>query len=163
MKIRYDAEADAAYLYLSEVVDRPATRQVTDDVFLDFDDHGRLLGVEVLDASKHLDLSYLEPVLESLNELGVCWHQLRNELVKRRRAGQPIATTHQVVKYRIKEVTDDYVALLPDKSKEGKSRTITRNMQEDGRLEVHRQLAQKQIIMALWDLGGYPFLHEARR
>lgn len=62
MRITYDPDADAAYIYLIDKigaggVDRtipvdPAA--VGGMINLDFDESGRLLGIEVIDASKFL-------------------------------------------------------------------------------------------------------------
>ena len=53
MKTHYDAEADALYVRFSDthVVE---SEEVSDGVVLDFDGEGRIVAIEVLDASKHL-------------------------------------------------------------------------------------------------------------
>jgi uncharacterized protein YuzE len=53
MKTTYDAEADALYVRFSEtpVVE---SEEVSDGVVLDFDAEGRIVAIELLDASKHL-------------------------------------------------------------------------------------------------------------
>lgn len=162
MRITYDAKADAAYVYLAEVVNKPDTHVVTDDVYLDFDEDGRLVGVEILDASKHLDLSYLEPLLEPLNELSVCWYRLRNELVSWRRTGRPIKTLDKCVRNWIEEVTDDRVVLKSEDPRSRRSRHITRKMLEIGDTQWHKGKRQLAIVRALWELGGYPFPPETR-
>ena len=60
MKLTYDAEADAAYLYLTAGA-KPGQAAKTwpgegcaDGVNLDFDAKGRLLGIEILEASRRL-------------------------------------------------------------------------------------------------------------
>lgn len=51
MKIEYDKEADALYIRIQEkFISR--TQEVSDGVNLDFDEEGRLIGIEVLDAAK---------------------------------------------------------------------------------------------------------------
>ena len=54
VRVRYDAEANAAYIYLrSPLVATPyvaETVPVDSSINLDFDDDGRLVGVEVLPA-----------------------------------------------------------------------------------------------------------------
>ena len=51
MKIEYDKEVDALYIRIQEKeVARP--QEVSDGVNLDFDGEGRLIGLEVLGASK---------------------------------------------------------------------------------------------------------------
>jgi len=51
MRVRVDSKADAIYLNLS---DRQveASEEVADGVILDYDIEGRVIGVEILDASK---------------------------------------------------------------------------------------------------------------
>ena len=57
MKFEYDKEADAAYLYIEyPIADGQVKRSVemNEDIILDFDEKGKLLGVEILNASKVL-------------------------------------------------------------------------------------------------------------
>lgn len=57
MKFEYDKEADAAYIYLDDsIVDAQAekTMELNEDIILDFDKNGKLLGIEILNASKVL-------------------------------------------------------------------------------------------------------------
>ena len=57
MKIEYDKEADAAYLYLVYPIKNGQSKktiQLNDNVILDFDEKEKLLGIEILDASKVL-------------------------------------------------------------------------------------------------------------
>jgi len=62
MRVKYDASADAAYIYLlPEIaaggVERTVPvdpREVDGMINLDFDSDGRLVGIEVLDASRLL-------------------------------------------------------------------------------------------------------------
>ena len=51
MKIEYDKEVDALYIRIQEK-DVARSQEVSDGVNLDFDVDGRLIGLEVLDASK---------------------------------------------------------------------------------------------------------------
>jgi uncharacterized protein YuzE len=55
MKTRYDTDADALYVRFSEaeIVER---EEVSNGAILDFDAEGRIVAIEVLDASKHLAL-----------------------------------------------------------------------------------------------------------
>ena len=51
--VKYDPEANAAYIRLSpEPVEE--SEEVSDGIVLDYDAHGRLVGLEVLDARSHL-------------------------------------------------------------------------------------------------------------
>jgi uncharacterized protein YuzE len=65
MRVEYDAEADAAYLYLIDleagaVSDTVEGEGMAEGVNLDFDAEGRLVGVEVLDASRRLPAALLK-------------------------------------------------------------------------------------------------------
>jgi len=51
MKIEYDREVDALYIRIQEK-EVVRTQEVSDGVNLDFDVEGRLIGLEVLGASK---------------------------------------------------------------------------------------------------------------
>ena len=62
MKIEYDKEADAAYIYIDTEIKEGQiknTTQISDDIILDFDSSDILLGIEVLNASKHLSKKVL--------------------------------------------------------------------------------------------------------
>ena len=58
MKFEYDKEVDAAYIYLESPIKEGAVKktiELNDNIILDFDKEGKLIGVEVLDASKVLN------------------------------------------------------------------------------------------------------------
>jgi uncharacterized protein YuzE len=54
MRVRVDRGADAVYVNLT---DRPIkeSEEVADGIVVDYDDQGRIVGVEILDASKRTD------------------------------------------------------------------------------------------------------------
>ena len=55
MKFEYDKEIDSGYIYRSYPIKKgEAEKQVNinDSIILDFDKEGKLLGIEILDASK---------------------------------------------------------------------------------------------------------------
>jgi uncharacterized protein YuzE len=54
MRVRVDRAADAVYLNLT---DRPIkdSEEVADGIIVDYDEAGRIVGVEILDASKRTD------------------------------------------------------------------------------------------------------------
>ncbi len=69
MKIKYDAEANAAYIYLAVETTYAGdvaktymcdTREINGMINLDFDDDGRLLGIEIMDARSKLPLEVLK-------------------------------------------------------------------------------------------------------
>ena len=71
MKITYDKEVDAAYIYLipeNDIVEGMVKKTYTCDTLetgvminLDFDQNKKIVGIEVLDASKVLNLKFLLP------------------------------------------------------------------------------------------------------
>ncbi len=63
MKIQYDRKVDAAYIYVQFPIKHGEVKKtvsITDDIAIDFDAQGKLLGVEVLDASKLLKKELLK-------------------------------------------------------------------------------------------------------
>lgn len=57
MKIEYDREVDAAYICIVPEIKEGMTKKtvaLNEDIILDFDASGKLIGIEVLNASKHL-------------------------------------------------------------------------------------------------------------
>ena len=64
MHVRVDHAADAVYLNLT---DRPIkdSEEVADGIVVDYDAEGRLVGIEILDASKRTDFpdALKQPVL----------------------------------------------------------------------------------------------------
>lgn len=55
MKLEYDKQVDAAYIYIEHTIkdgEAKKTIELNNNIILDFDDKGRLLGIEILNASK---------------------------------------------------------------------------------------------------------------
>jgi uncharacterized protein YuzE len=53
MKITYDKSVDAMYIKLNEKLTYKSSKKVSDDVLIDYSDDGKIIGVEVLTASKN--------------------------------------------------------------------------------------------------------------
>jgi uncharacterized protein YuzE len=51
MRVRVDQKADAVYVNLTDRVIKDSA-EVADGIVVDYDDEGRIVGVEILDASK---------------------------------------------------------------------------------------------------------------
>jgi uncharacterized protein YuzE len=62
MKITYDKEADAAYVYLRKFDKSSSNRKISEDIILDFGPKGEILGIEILNASNHLALNDLKGI-----------------------------------------------------------------------------------------------------
>jgi len=61
MRITYDPKYDVLYLKLGET-EKVYCKEIDEDITLDFDAEGKLAGIEILSASKHVNLSTLLPV-----------------------------------------------------------------------------------------------------
>lgn len=58
MRMHYSQDADAIYIRLKE--DRiHNTDEVTEDIIMDFDDKGNVIGIEILSASEKVDVHEL--------------------------------------------------------------------------------------------------------
>ena len=62
MQIHYNAKTDLLYLRLDDRKQNTLNRRVAEDVVLDIGDGDRIVGIEILDASQHLNLERLLPV-----------------------------------------------------------------------------------------------------
>ena len=56
MKITFDKDADAAYIYFKEIAPGEVSKTISlnDCINIDTDADGKTLGIEILDASKNL-------------------------------------------------------------------------------------------------------------
>lgn len=59
MKLNYYEETDSLYIDLSSV---PSTdsKEIADGLIIDFDDAGRIVGIDIQHASERIDLSSIE-------------------------------------------------------------------------------------------------------
>jgi len=62
MEIRYNAKADLVYIRLDDRKQDVINRRSTEDIVLDIGADDRIVGIEIMDASKHLNLAELLPV-----------------------------------------------------------------------------------------------------
>jgi len=62
VKIEYDPEADALYIQIREAVRPSDNIDIEEGVTVDVDEHGHIVGLEVLDASKRLSPSDLTSI-----------------------------------------------------------------------------------------------------
>ncbi|MFA5174198.1 MAG: DUF2283 domain-containing protein [Candidatus Pacearchaeota archaeon] len=65
MKITFDKEADAAYIYLKEISPGEIVKTISlnDSVNIDLDSENRTIGIEILDASKNLPSNALSSAI----------------------------------------------------------------------------------------------------
>ena len=62
MQIHYDSKTDLLYLRLDDRRQEVLNKRVSEDVVLDIGEDDRIVGIEILDASRHLNLGRLLPV-----------------------------------------------------------------------------------------------------
>lgn len=67
MKIKYDPKVDAAYISFKKKPVEVTTMRITEDIAIDFGPSEDIVGKEILDASKHLELSPNNPRIELEN------------------------------------------------------------------------------------------------
>ena len=62
MQILYNAKTDLLYLRLDDRSQQVINKRVSEDIVLDMGEDNRIVGIEILDASKNLNLERLLPV-----------------------------------------------------------------------------------------------------
>lgn len=62
MQITYNDKTDLLYLRLDERKQQVINKRLSEDIVLDIGEDGRIVGIEILDASQHLNLERLLPV-----------------------------------------------------------------------------------------------------
>jgi len=61
MKIYYDDRADLLYIRFDERKQEVENKRITEDIVLDIGEGGKIIGIEILDASKHVSLENILP------------------------------------------------------------------------------------------------------
>jgi len=67
MRIKYDPSVDAAYISFKKGPVQVTTIRINEDVAVDLGPNEEIVGIEVLDASRHLGLSRDRPEIELEN------------------------------------------------------------------------------------------------
>jgi uncharacterized protein YuzE len=62
MQILYDSRTDLLYLRLDDRKQQVINKRLSEDIVLDLGEDEMIVGIEILDASKHLNLERLLPV-----------------------------------------------------------------------------------------------------
>jgi uncharacterized protein YuzE len=68
MQILYNAKTDLLYLRMDDRPQEVINKRVSEDIVLDLGEDNRIVGIEILDASKHLNLKNLLPVTYETSE-----------------------------------------------------------------------------------------------
>ncbi|MBU3934174.1 MAG: DUF2283 domain-containing protein [Candidatus Omnitrophica bacterium] len=67
MKIKYDPKVNAAYISFKKGAVEVTTMRLTEDIAIDFGPGEEIVGIEILDASEHLELSPKHPEVKLEN------------------------------------------------------------------------------------------------
>ncbi|MEW5900084.1 MAG: DUF2283 domain-containing protein [Acidobacteriota bacterium] len=62
MRVHYDPKVDLLYIRLDEKKQKVINKRIFEDVVLDIGRNNRIVGIEILDASKHMDVRKIFPV-----------------------------------------------------------------------------------------------------
>ncbi len=71
MHILYNDRTDLLYIRLDDRKQDVINRRVSDDVVLDIGEGDRIIGIEILDASRHVTLDRLLPVKYEVSKAAV--------------------------------------------------------------------------------------------
>lgn len=64
IRVQYDAKADAMYIWLRKAR-YEISEELAENVILDLDKRGRIIGIEILDASKNLGKELVNKILNT--------------------------------------------------------------------------------------------------
>lgn len=62
MRIQYNARSDLLYIRLDDQKRQVMNRRLSEDIVLDMGEGDQIVGIEILDASKHVNLGNILPV-----------------------------------------------------------------------------------------------------
>jgi uncharacterized protein YuzE len=62
MQILYDVKTDLLYLRVDDREQQVINKRLSEDIILDIGEDDKIVGIEILDASRHLNLGKLLPV-----------------------------------------------------------------------------------------------------
>lgn len=84
MQILYDVNKDLLYIRLDEQKQTVINRRLSEDIVLDVGEGDRIVGIEILDASKRLNLERLLPW--NIKSRLKAWHKKRSTVANTRPA-----------------------------------------------------------------------------
>ena len=62
MKVYYDGKKDLLYIRFDEEKRQVVNKRVTEYIVLDIVDEDKIIGIEIVDASKHINLAEVLPI-----------------------------------------------------------------------------------------------------
>ena len=69
MQILYGSKTDILYLRLDERKQQIMNKRLSEDIVLDIGEDDKIVGIEIIDASKHLNLETLLPLHDEMASL----------------------------------------------------------------------------------------------
>ena len=71
MNVLYNDKTDLLYIRLDNTKQHVINRRVSEDIVLDIGEKERIIGIEIIDASKHVSLEDLLPVRYKTSKIAV--------------------------------------------------------------------------------------------
>jgi uncharacterized protein YuzE len=71
MHILYNDKTDLLYIRFDDRKQEVINKRVSEDIVLDIGENDRIIGIEVIDASKHVSLERLLPVQYEISRMAV--------------------------------------------------------------------------------------------
>jgi uncharacterized protein YuzE len=62
MTIHYNSATDLLYLRIEQEIQEVTSKRVTEDITLDIGKDDKIIGIEIMDASQHVNLGKLMPI-----------------------------------------------------------------------------------------------------
>ena len=62
MIIHYDSKTDLLYLRIASEEQEVTNKRITEDIVLDLGSDDKIVGIEIMEASKHVNLAKLMPI-----------------------------------------------------------------------------------------------------
>lgn len=62
MTIHYNSTTDLLYFRIEQEINEVTNRRVSEDIVLDIGKDNKIVGIEIMDASQHVNLSKLMPI-----------------------------------------------------------------------------------------------------
>jgi len=66
MRVRYDKRHDILYINVAPGKKARETQPLNDDIFVDLDEEGNIVGIEIWNASENIGDAQAEPLIEKL-------------------------------------------------------------------------------------------------
>jgi uncharacterized protein YuzE len=68
MRVRYDKRHDVLYIDVAPGKKARETQPLNDDIFVDLDEEGNIVGIEIWNASKNIVDALAEPLIEKVKK-----------------------------------------------------------------------------------------------